>query len=46
MDALFCLGIGLDVAGYVLPRDMWTVFQGGMPYIFIKDCYENSEQSS
>lgn len=46
MDALFCLGIGLDVAGYVLPRDMWTVFPGGMPYIFIKDCHENSQQSS
>lgn len=46
MDALFCLGIAIDKAAYVLPRDMWTVFPGGMPYIYIKDSDENSEQSS
>lgn len=46
MDALFCLGIGLDVVGYVLPREAWTVFPGGMPYIYIKDCHEDHQQSS
>jgi len=46
MDALFCLGMGLDVAGYVLPRESWSIFPGGMPYIYIKDSDENSEQSS
>ena len=46
MEALFCLGIGLDVAGYVLPREAWSVFPGGMPYIYIKDCYENPQQDS
>lgn len=46
MDALFCLGIGIDVVGYVLPREAWSVFPGGMPYIYIKDCYENPQQDS
>ena len=46
MDALFCLGIAIDKAAYVLPREAWTVFPGGMPYIYIKDSDEDSQQSS
>jgi len=37
MDQLFSLGIGLGLAGYLMPRDMWEVFPGGMPYVVVKD---------
>ncbi len=37
MDQLFSLGIALGLAAYPLPRDMWDVLPGGMPYIIIKD---------
>lgn len=36
MDALFVLGCGLGLAKCVLPREMWKVFPGGMPYYSIK----------
>lgn len=46
MDALFCLGIAIDAAAYLLPRDMWHIFPGGMPYVCIKDLHENHQQGS
>lgn len=36
MDALFVLGIGLGLAAWLLPRDMWSVLPGGMPYVVVK----------
>lgn len=36
MDALFVLGIGLDLAAWLLPREMWDAFPGGMPYVVVK----------
>lgn len=35
MDSLFVLGIGAGLAKYPLPRDMWSILPGGMPYITI-----------
>jgi hypothetical protein len=36
-EALCVLLIGLDVAEWVLPREMWQILPGGMPYFVIKD---------
>lgn len=33
MEALFCLGIAASKAKWLLPRDMWSVLPGGMPYV-------------
>lgn len=37
MDFLFVLGVGLGYAAYLLPREMWSAFPGGMPYVVVKD---------
>jgi hypothetical protein len=36
MDVLICLGIGLGLAEWLLPRDMWEALPGGMPYFVVK----------
>ena len=35
MEALFCLGMGLGIVKYCMPREMWGAFPGGMPYLEI-----------
>ena len=35
MEALFCLGIAAGKAKWQLPRDMWDVLPGGMPYVVV-----------
>lgn len=35
MDQLFQLGIGLGVARYLMPRNMWSILPGGMPYLSV-----------
>ena len=35
MEQLFCLGIGLGMAKWLLPRNMWNVLPGEMPYVSI-----------
>lgn len=37
MDQLVMLGIAIDKAEYLLPRDMWDVLPGGMPYFAVKE---------
>ena len=37
MDQLLCLGIGIKTMKYLLPRQMWHVLPGGMPYVAIID---------
>ena len=32
MEQLFCLGMGLGLAKCQMPRDLWSVLPGGMPY--------------
>lgn len=35
MERLFCLGIAVRKARWVMPRDMWQAFPGGMPYVAV-----------
>lgn len=35
MDQLFQLGIGLKLAKWCMPRDMWSILPGGMPYVTV-----------
>ena len=35
VDLLMCLGLGLGVVRYTLPREMWSVLPGGMPYFAV-----------
>lgn len=35
-EKLVVLGIGLDLVSYLIPRDMWDVLPGGVPYIQLK----------
>lgn len=33
MNDLCCLAIGLNLGKFLLPREMWKAFPGGMPYV-------------
>lgn len=35
MDHLFCLGMATNLVSCVLPRDMWSILPGGMPYYVV-----------
>lgn len=35
MEELFCLGIAAGKAKWLLPRDLWEVLPGGMPYVAV-----------
>jgi len=35
MEELVCLGIGLNMVQFLLPREMWRGLPGGMPYLMI-----------
>ena len=37
MDVLVCLGIASGLISFCLPREMWSILPGGMPYIVIND---------
>jgi hypothetical protein len=37
METLFALGMGLGYVSYPMPREMWSVLPGGMPYITVDD---------
>jgi hypothetical protein len=37
MEALFLLGIAIDWVEFLLSREMWSAFPGGVPYVMIKD---------
>lgn len=36
MERLFMLGMATEQAEYLLPRDMWAMFPGGVPYVAVK----------
>jgi hypothetical protein len=40
MEILLCLAMGLQIAGYCLPREFWSVLPGGMPFIWFKDLHK------
>lgn len=33
MEALVALGMAAGMASYLMPRDMWSVLPGGVPYV-------------
>lgn len=35
MENLFCLGIAAGVAQWQMPREMWNILPGGMPYVAV-----------
>jgi hypothetical protein len=35
MEQLFCLGIGLGLVDYLLPRELWSSMPGNVPYYVI-----------
>lgn len=35
IDELLLLGLGLDLVRFILPRDMWRILPGGMPYFVV-----------
>lgn len=34
MEQLVQLAIGVGLGGYLLPRETWSIFPGGMPYVW------------
>lgn len=36
MEMLFALGLGADLVLETLPREMWSILPGGMPYYAVK----------
>jgi hypothetical protein len=40
MEAFLCLAIGLGLAGFVAPYEMWKMFPQGMPYIWFRTSAE------
>ncbi len=39
VDTLICLGLALGLVSFPMPRDMWSVLPGGVPY-FVVDAPE------
>lgn len=37
IEQLVCLGIAVDKVAYCLPKDLWSVLPGGMPYFQVKE---------
>jgi hypothetical protein len=37
MEGLFCLGMAIGKVECLMPRKMWTILPGGMPYYLVKD---------
>lgn len=37
MEMLFQLGIGLNLATWLMPREFWAMMPGGMPYVGVKE---------
>ena len=36
MEQLICLGIGINKVSYLMPREMWEMLPGAMPYFVVK----------
>ena len=46
MEQLFCLRIGLKLVHLQVPRDMWEILPGGMPYYTVFDTAVQSASES
>jgi hypothetical protein len=40
-DNLICLGLAIEKVVFLLPREVWGVLPGGMPYLQIKNVLTN-----
>lgn len=36
VEELMCLGLATDLVSFPLPKDMWSILPGGMPYFTVK----------
>jgi len=45
MDQLVCLGHAIGAVSFCLPREMWKILPGGMPY-FVVDVGKMAEEKS
>lgn len=46
MEALVALGIAAGMASYLLPRDMWSILPGGVPYVGFNTSAIRTEETS
>lgn len=37
VDELICLGMAIGKCSFLMPREMWSVLPGGMPYFVVDD---------
>lgn len=37
IDQLLAMGIASKKAAFLMPREMWSMLPGGMPYFVVKD---------
>ena len=42
IDHLVCMGLAIGAVEFKLPRNMWNILPGGMPYFSVKDIVNNS----
>lgn len=40
MEQLICLGMAIKKVKYLMPREMWNMLPGGMPYLVIEEIKE------
>lgn len=36
MEQLMVMAIGLDIMAYLMPKEMWQILPGGVPYVIVK----------
>ena len=36
LEQLMVMAIGLDIMAYLMPKEMWQVLPGGVPYVIVK----------
>ncbi len=36
IDELICLGLAIEKVSFCMPRELWAIFPGGMPYFVVK----------
>lgn len=42
VDELICLGVAIGKVSFPMPREMWSVLPGGMPYFVVHNRQEKS----
>ncbi len=44
VEQLVCLGLAVGVIKYLMPKEMWTMLPGGMPYFQVVDAQKLREE--